>query len=161
MSKKNRVISFFKKGKSISPGLPFLQFCKKYDICNQHQLTSGCSYGKKAQIRKCAKFDSDPYDITSFPWSGIVSIDHNKCYIWDNRWISQVSTNLIRFDRYQKSELWTKLYSGSIKPPNSWFVIYLYILSVCNQNKILTPHVLLYYKSILADLYFLNPLFHF
>ena len=29
------VISFFKKGKLILLGLPFLQFCNKYDICNQ------------------------------------------------------------------------------------------------------------------------------
>jgi hypothetical protein len=27
------VISFFNEGKSISPDLPFLQFCKKWDIC--------------------------------------------------------------------------------------------------------------------------------
>jgi hypothetical protein len=40
------VISFFKKGKLISLGLPFLQFCKKYDTCNQHELASGCCCGK-------------------------------------------------------------------------------------------------------------------
>jgi hypothetical protein len=33
------VISFFNKGKLISLGLPFLQFCKKYDICIQHEQT--------------------------------------------------------------------------------------------------------------------------
>jgi hypothetical protein len=40
------VISFFKKGKSFFGDLPFLQFCKKYDICNQHELNSGCCFGK-------------------------------------------------------------------------------------------------------------------
>ena len=42
------VISFFNKGKSISLGLPFLQFCKKYDICtwNWNALTFG--FGKKS-----------------------------------------------------------------------------------------------------------------
>jgi hypothetical protein len=46
MSIKNCVIPFSNKGKSVSRGLPFLQFCKKYDICNQHELVSGCAYGK-------------------------------------------------------------------------------------------------------------------
>jgi len=40
------VISFFKKGKLFVRGLPFLQFCKKYDICNHHEVTSGCCFGK-------------------------------------------------------------------------------------------------------------------
>jgi hypothetical protein len=42
--------SFFNKGRSISPGLPFLQFCKKYDICNQNEKASGCAYGKISGI---------------------------------------------------------------------------------------------------------------
>jgi len=41
------VISFFNKGKSFFGDLPFLHFCNKCDICNQHELTSGCCFGKK------------------------------------------------------------------------------------------------------------------
>jgi len=60
------VISFFNKGKSFFGDLPFLQFCKKYDICNPSQAISGCAFGKKAQVRKSIKFDSGSYDITTF-----------------------------------------------------------------------------------------------
>jgi hypothetical protein len=44
------VISFFNKGKSFFGDLPFLHFCNKCDICNQHELTSGCCFGKKSQV---------------------------------------------------------------------------------------------------------------
>jgi hypothetical protein len=45
------VISFFNKGKFFFGDLPFLQFCKKYDICNPSQAISGCAFGKKTQQR--------------------------------------------------------------------------------------------------------------
>jgi hypothetical protein len=47
---KNIVISFSKKGKSVLRGLLFLQFCKKYDICNPNQAISGCAFGKISQV---------------------------------------------------------------------------------------------------------------
>jgi len=40
------VISFSKNGKLISLDLPFLQFCKKYDICTERDSVSGCAFGK-------------------------------------------------------------------------------------------------------------------
>jgi len=30
--------------------LPFLQFCKKYDICNPSQAISGCAFGKVSAL---------------------------------------------------------------------------------------------------------------
>jgi len=30
-------------------GLPFLQFCIKYDICNPDKAILGCAFGKKVQ----------------------------------------------------------------------------------------------------------------
>ena len=44
------VISFFNKGKSVLRGLPFLQFCKKYDICNIDKAISGCAFGKVSVV---------------------------------------------------------------------------------------------------------------
>ena len=44
------VISFFNKAKSFFGDLTFLQFRKKYDICNQHEVTSGCCIGKISVI---------------------------------------------------------------------------------------------------------------
>ena len=67
------VISFFNKGKSISPDLPFLQFCKKYDICTERDSVSGCAFGKKAQVWKSTNFDVGLYDITGFLWALIIS----------------------------------------------------------------------------------------
>jgi hypothetical protein len=51
------VISFFNEGKSISPGLPFLHFCKKYDICNERDSVSGCAYGKISVITPIPYFN--------------------------------------------------------------------------------------------------------
>ena len=40
------MISFFNKGKSVSGVCPF----QLYGICNQHELASGCAYGKVSVI---------------------------------------------------------------------------------------------------------------
>jgi hypothetical protein len=40
------VISFSNLSKSFFENLPFLQFCKKYDICNKQNSVSDCVLGK-------------------------------------------------------------------------------------------------------------------
>ena len=39
-----------------------------------------------------------------------------------------------------------KIISGALKLPNSYFAGLLNVLNFCNLNKILTLHILLYYK---------------
>jgi hypothetical protein len=52
------VISFFKMGKSFSQGLPFLHFCKKYDICNGDGDALTFGFGKIYAVRhNCGNID--------------------------------------------------------------------------------------------------------
>ena len=66
------------------------------DICNQHELISGCVTGKR----------STGFGKPDF--HGIISMYHRKCQTWDTEWISHIHLSAWNW-WYHNNLIWIKI----------------------------------------------------